>query len=375
MTITNCTFSGNSAPNGAGGAIHSFGASGSAPVTIGNTILNAGASGSNIQNDSGTVTSNCYNLSSDGGVSNVNGGTGSLNATGDHINTDPMLAPLANNGGSTMTHALLSGSPALDAGSNTLASNAGLLTDGRGIGFSRVRDAASDADTTQTVDIGAFEANPSIEDISDKSTAEDTPLSFTFQVGDSATAFGSITATSSNTTLVPNASVVVGNDTASTRKLTITPAANQNGTTTITVTVTKTISGTPVSMSDTFVLTVTPVNDPPVAASQSVTTNEDTQKSITLTGSDVDGDALTFSVVTGPAHGTLTGTAPNLTYKPSANYNGADSFTFKANDGSANSNTATISINVLAVNDPPSFTKGPNQTVSENCRDWSTACH
>src|SRR5206468_503959 len=142
-------------------------------------------------------------------------------------------------------------------------------------------------------------------------------------------------------------------------------AANQHGTTTITVTVTKTINGSPVSMSDTFLLSVTAVNDPPVANNQSVTTHEETAKAITLTGSDVDGDTLTFSVVTPPAHGSLTGTAPNLTYKPNANYNGGDSFTFKANDGHLNSNTATVSITVSAVNDPPVANK-QSVTTNEN---------
>src|SRR5204863_1652428 len=55
----------------------------------------------------------------------------------------------------------------------------------------------------------------------------------------------------------------------------------------------------------------------------------------------------------GPAHGTLTGTAPALTYTPAANYNGPDSFTFKANDGSLDSNVASVTIAVTAVNDAP----------------------
>ena len=94
-------------------------------------------------------------------------------------------------------------------------------------------------------------------------------------------------------------------------------------------------------------------NGAPTANPQSVTTNEDTAKAITLTASDPDNDPLTFSVVTGPMHGALSGAAPNLTYTPTANYNGADSFTFKANDGHVDSNTATVSITVTPVNDPP----------------------
>jgi hypothetical protein len=92
---------------------------------------------------------------------------------------------------------------------------------------------------------------------------------------------------------------------------------------------------------------------PPVAADAAVTTDEDTPVSITLSASDAEGDPLTYGVVTPPAHGTLTGAAPNLTYSPAANYNGADSFTFQANDGQADSNLATISITVSPVNDPP----------------------
>ncbi|MDD4899880.1 MAG: Ig-like domain-containing protein, partial [Candidatus Omnitrophica bacterium] len=94
-------------------------------------------------------------------------------------------------------------------------------------------------------------------------------------------------------------------------------------------------------------------NNAPIADNQSVTTDEDTAKDITLTATDVDGDDLTFSVVTNPAHGTLSGTAPNLNYAPTANYNGPDSFTFKANDGLADSNTATVTITINAINDTP----------------------
>ena len=58
-------------------------------------------------------------------------------------------------------------------------------------------------------------------------------------------------------------------------------------------------------------------------------------------------------MVTAPAHGTLSGSAPALTYTPAANYNGPDSFTFKANDGTVDSNTATVSVTVTAVNHAP----------------------
>ncbi len=87
-------------------------------------------------------------------------------------------------------------------------------------------------------------------------------------------------------------------------------------------------------------------NSPPTANSQSVSVNKDTPKAITLAASDPNGDTLTYTKLTNPVHGTLTGTAPSLTYTPSTGYTGSDSFTFKANDGKVDSNVATISITI-----------------------------
>jgi VCBS repeat-containing protein len=137
-----------------------------------------------------------------------------------------------------------------------------------------------------------------------------------------------------------------------------TPAANYNGADSFTFLAN---DGQTNSTVATVSITVTPVNDAPVADNQSVTTPEDTAKAITLTGSDLDGDSLSFTVQTQPAHGTLSGVAPNLTYTPAANYNGADSFTFLANDGQTNSAVATVSINVTPVNDAP---VADNQSVT-----------
>lgn len=97
-------------------------------------------------------------------------------------------------------------------------------------------------------------------------------------------------------------------------------------------------------------------NQPPVATSQSVATDEDTTVMITLTAHDPDGDPLTFVVVSQPQHGSLSGIAPNLFYTPETNYNGMDSFTFKANDGTVESNEATVMITIIPVNDPPDAT-------------------
>lgn len=90
-------------------------------------------------------------------------------------------------------------------------------------------------------------------------------------------------------------------------------------------------------------------NRAPVATAQSVSTAEDTAKAITLAATDADGDALTYSVVANPTHGTLSGSGTSRTYTPVTGYSGADSFSFKANDGTVDSNTATVSIAVTAV--------------------------
>jgi len=111
------------------------------------------------------------------------------------------------------------------------------------------------------------------------------------------------------------------------------------------------------------------VNDPPVAEQGSAMTQEDKPVSITLIGNDPDGEKLTYNIVTGPSHGSLSGIAPDMTYTPALNYNGPDSFTFSLNDGKANSNQAMISVTVLAVNDAPianpqSHTTKENKSVS-----------
>ncbi|WP_324725975.1 Ig-like domain-containing protein [Actomonas aquatica] len=104
----------------------------------------------------------------------------------------------------------------------------------------------------------------------------------------------------------------------------------------------------------TVTLIVTPGNDLPVAAGQSVSTDEDTSVAFTLTGSDIDGDALSYTVIEGPTHGSLSGTAPALSYTPEANFAGPDAFTFVVNDGTVDSAPATVAITVTAVNDAPS---------------------
>jgi hypothetical protein len=95
------------------------------------------------------------------------------------------------------------------------------------------------------------------------------------------------------------------------------------------------------------------INLPPTAIDQSVNTLEDTSAIVTLSATDPEGQALTYTVVQAPAHGTLSGQAPALIYQPSPNFNGTDSFRFSASDGQSTSNLATVSITIQPQNDPP----------------------
>jgi len=107
-------------------------------------------------------------------------------------------------------------------------------------------------------------------------------------------------------------------------------------------------------------------NSAPVARSKSVAAREDTPRKITLRGSDADGDGLTFRISDAPRHGTLSsigavscaGTVPKtctakVTYRPDPDFNDADSFGFRVNDGNVNSAKAIVSVSVRAVNDAP----------------------
>lgn len=144
-----------------------------------------------------------------------------------------------------------------------------------------------------------------------------------------------------------------GSASISGNKLTFTPAANWNGTTTLTYRA-KDSKGA-YSAVKTVTITVNEVNDAPVANNRNMTTAEDTAGNVTLVASDIDGDSLTYSLVTPPnsAHGTVTISGNVATFTPKPNWNGTTSFTYRANDGTANSNTATVSVTVTPVNDGP----------------------
>jgi hypothetical protein len=203
LTVTNSTLSANTTQlhgggifNGGQSAISHSTLSGNSGMTAGaivnrlatldieSTILNRGELGPNISNDIGTVTSHGYNLSSDDGA-------GVLNGPGDHINTNPLLGPLQNNGGPTFTHQLIPGSPAIDTGDPNFTPPP--FNDQRGPGFPRV--------VNGRIDKGSFEVQ---EGPTPTSTPRNTPTS-TPAATATATATATVTATAT-ATATPTAS-------------------------------------------------------------------------------------------------------------------------------------------------------------------------
>jgi VCBS repeat-containing protein len=248
-----------------------------------------------------------------------------------------------------------------------------------------------------TVNITVVAANdPPVAADKTATTAEDTPTTITLSATDIDTltlTFAVVTGPTHGTlqpigpvTCVPDGS----GGTSCTADVTYTPAADYQGPDSFTYTAS---DGLADSLEATVTLTVTPAPDAPTAVAQSVMTDEGVALLITLTGTDPDSLALTFSPGTDPTNGVLGGFGPpvctpdgsggtsctaTVTYTPNADYFGSDSFTFTVNDGSLTSPPGTVSITVNGINDAPSFTKGADQTVNEDAvaqsvPGWATA--
>ena len=258
--IEHSTITNNTAPGGRGSGVASRGDEEFANTEVLSSIISANQ-GTDVDLtgvigiSTNSFVSRGYNLVGDGNA------TDAFNQTGDQENVgDPKLGALADNGGPTLTHALIAGSPAIDKGNTDLA------TDQRGKPRTFDDPSIAPAQDGDNSDIGSFEAQGVLN------TAPE--------------ARGDAYSTNEDTALT-------------------------------------------------------------VAASDGVLQND----------KDADNDTLTAELVEGVDHGTLTfNSNGSFTYTPNANYNGPDSFTYRATDGTAYSDTITVKITVEAIGDAPTVT-------------------
>jgi len=96
-----------------------------------------------------------------------------------------------------------------------------------------------------------------------------------------------------------------------------------------------------------------PAPQPPTVNNLSISTNEDTPTTFTMTGTDPEGAALTFSIVSQPQHGSVSTSGNAGTYTPNTNFNGSDTFSYSASDGSLVSSAGIVTVTVAPVDDNP----------------------
>ena len=238
-----------------------------------------------------------------------------------------------------------------------------------------VSDGSLTASDTFVLTVNAVNDAPTISNIADQSTNEDTATSaITFTVGDVETAAGSLTVStsSSNTTLVPSGNISLGG-TGPNRTVTITPVANQSGTATITLTV----SDGSLTATDTFVLTVNAINDAPTISdisNQSINKNNSTG-AIAFTVGDIDTSVAVLTVSGSSSNTTLVpnnnivfaGSSVNrtVTVTPATGKFGTATITVTVSDGSLTA-TDTFVLTVIDTNVAPSDIALSGVTVSEN---------
>ncbi len=188
--------------------------------------------------------------------------------------------------------------------------------------------------------------NPAPTATNDSATTnEDTPVIIAVLANDTDPDQDPLTVTSASAL---NGTVTINAD----GTISYSPNANFNGSDTITYTISDGNGGTSTAS---VTVTVNPVNDLPVAVNDNATTNEDTPVTLNplANDSDVDGDPLTITSATSP-NGTVTiNTDGTITFTPDANFNGLATITYNISDGNGGTATATISVNVVAVNDAP----------------------
>lgn len=160
---------------------------------------------------------------------------------------------------------------------------------------------------------------------------------------------------------LPTSGTVTGTPPA----VTYTPDADFNGTDTFTVEV----SDGALTATATITVTVTPVNDAPVALNELYGFLPIMPLEITLEATDVDGDTLTYTIVDQPENGTLSGDGAEQTYTPDDGFIGQDSFTFRANDGTLDSNLAVVRIVVITEDCGDGEVVAPEECDDDNNED------
>lgn len=339
VSLTNVTITGNTSPTTRGGITVSNGS-----ITLVNTI---------VSNNSGPEGDCFVDPNGDGSVIDGGGNVSWPDAGCPGLNADPLLGPLADNGGPSQTHALLPGSPAIDIAA------AGPATDQRGV--ARPQGSAFDS--------GAFEVEQSAPTPTATATPEPptAPIAYddNFTINEDTALSGSTTNVLANDYDAKGTGLKairlswpIGRLTfISSGSFSYRPPANFCGTDGFTY---KANDGTADSNVATVTITVACVNDAPVAVNDAYTTDAGTPLSVPASGVlsndvDVENDLLTAVLVSSPANGALTLNADgSFSYTPNGGFSGADSFTYKANDGAADSNVATVTLTVNpGANQPP----------------------
>jgi gliding motility-associated-like protein len=238
-----------------------------------------------------------------------------------------------------------------------------------------VSDGASTTPTSFQLTVSSFNDPPTITSISEQTTPEDVATgAIPFTIGDADTQITSlaVTGSSSDKTLVPDANInFTGADIS--RAVTITPAPNQNGTTTITITVRDGTSSKEIS----FPLVVTPENDAPTIttiAAQNSAENVATP-ALSFTVADVDSDVSALTVSGSSSNKTLvpddritlggSAAARTVTVAPAAGQSGTTTITVSVSDGSLVTSTS-FTFTVTSVNDAPTITSINSQTIKED---------
>lgn len=387
VTVQNSTVSGNTAGvNGAGAAIH--GGSSTTTTFINATIADnhAGVLGGGIYRDASAgavrlansliatntaasapdVSGSFFDFSSN----LVGDGTGSSGLGGNLIGTaaspiDPVIAPLADNGGPTVTHALLSSSPAIEG--VFAASNFVLPNDQRGV----LRPQGNQRDIGSYEWVWPPQLTLTIRSTLLNETGTGTATSGYVTRPSSSDLSSAVTVTLANadtSELSLPASVVIPAGSIVSSFFTVSAIDDSIVDGDQIVSVTASAAGYTSSTKLVQVVDTTPPNTQPVANDQAITLDEDTSVSGAVTGTDADGDSLVYQLLSDPAHhfGFSFSSSGSFSYTPKGDYAGTDSFTFRAYDGTDYSDPATVELNVAPVNDAPFDLALTGDSIAEN---------